>query len=150
MKTIHILHYRTESLLIRVRNYVQENVNSFLVPNIVIILMGCCIAFPLSFITKSNVLIGFVIFPYALFYTKKQRVNYFYLSCAVLLEVLTYAYHLRIFYFFAIAFLMLFIMELFIGEINKLILFLLAFMSPFFEQISVILGFPIRLKLSML
>ncbi|HEY8934516.1 MAG TPA: exosortase N, partial [Cyclobacteriaceae bacterium] len=40
--------------------------------------------------------------------------------------------------------------ELFIGEINKLILFLLAFMSPFFEQISVILGFPIRLKLSML
>jgi exosortase N len=150
MKTIYILNSKTESLINRTRIYIGENINSFLAVNIGIILIGGCIAFPLSFVTKSNVLIGFAIFPFALLYTKKQRLNYLYFCCLVLFEVLTYAYHLRIFYFFAITFLILFLIELFIGKVNKLILFLLAFMSPFFQQISVILGFPIRLKLSTL
>ena len=66
----------------------------------------------------------------------------------VFFGVIAYAYSVRTFYFFMIAFYLLLLLELWIGKIDTIILFLLAFMSPFFHQISVILGFPIRLTLS--
>ncbi len=64
--------------------------------------------------------------------------------------ILAYQYHIRIFYFFALAFFILFITELWIGKVSTLILFLLVFMSPVFQQASIILGFPIRLQISKL
>ncbi|MBY0424924.1 MAG: exosortase N, partial [Cytophagales bacterium] len=57
-------------------------------------------------------------------------------------------YNVRSFYFIGIAFFMLVILEYFLGKINGLVLFLIVFMSPLFEQLSLVLGFPIRLFLS--
>jgi exosortase N len=61
---------------------------------------------------------------------------------------LAFAYNVRIFYFFTIAFFLLFLYEYVLGRVSYVILFLLLFTSPFFEQVAVILGFPIRLQLS--
>lgn len=110
--------------------------------------IGGYIAFPLFFISRPNVLIGVVLFPFALFCNGKQRINYFYLVFMLACASIALLYSLRVFYFFTITFFVLFLIELWSGKVNPLILFLIVFMSPFFKQIAVIMGFPIRLQLS--
>ncbi|HZI25565.1 MAG TPA: exosortase N [Chryseolinea sp.] len=111
-------------------------------------LAGGIIAFPASFFSGTNVLLGCCLLPLAIFFHQKQRLNITYLLLMVFFGVVAYVYSVRTFYFFMIAFYLLFLLELWIGKIDAIILFLMAFMSPFFHQISVILGFPIRLTLS--
>lgn len=113
-----------------------------------IVLIGGCFAFPLSFIVNSNVLLGLALLPVVFFYNDRQRFNYAYVCGFIFFAIIAFHYGVRIFYFFTLAFFILFLIELFIGKVNKLMLFLLVFMSPFFQQITVIIGFPIRLKLS--
>jgi exosortase N len=115
---------------------------------ILLVLAGGAFAFPLSFLVRSNVLIGLILFPFTLFCTGKQRFNYAYCFAILFFGAIAYVYHVRMFYFFTLAFFMLFLIELFVGKTNWLVLFLLVFMSPFFHQAVVILGFPIRLMLT--
>ena len=111
-------------------------------------LAGGIIAFPVTFFSGTNVLLGCCLLPLCIFFNQKQRFNIIYLFLMIFFGVIAYAYGVRTFYFFMIAFYVLLLLELWIGKIDTIILFLLAFMSPFFHQISVILGFPIRLTLS--
>lgn len=97
---------------------------------------------------SSNVLIGFCLFPFALFIDGARRFNYVYLGILAIFLMLAYRYDIKIFYFFALALYILLILEAFAGRINSIILFLIAVASPVFTQISVILSFPIRLTLS--
>ena len=113
-----------------------------------IALAGGIFAFPLSYVAKSNLLVGLCLLPFSVFFHGKQRVNYFYLFLIVFLAWLAYAYNVRIFYFFSLAVYILFLLEYSIGKASHLILFLLVFMSPFFDQVAVITGFPLRLQLS--
>jgi exosortase N len=113
-----------------------------------VLLIGASFAFPLWYVLKTNVLIGLALFPYVLLCNYKQRFNFLYLSCLILFGFIAFYYHVRIFYFFSLSFFVLFLIELWVGKPNRLALFLLAFMSPFFQQVAVILGFPIRLQLS--
>jgi exosortase N len=110
--------------------------------------IGAVAAFPLSYVTAGNVLIGIILFPFALFIQSTTRFNYLYLLFLIVFVTLALLYHLKIFYFFAMVFYLLFAIELVMGRINTLILFLVGVMSPIFLQVAVILGFPIRLKLS--
>jgi exosortase N len=109
---------------------------------------GGAIAFPPDFLTGSNVLIGFCLFPFVLLVKGKQRVNYIYLAIVFLLGLVAYSYTVRTFYFLALFVFILFLLEMYLGQLDRLVLFLLLFMSPFIHQIIVILGFPIRLQLS--
>jgi exosortase N len=109
---------------------------------------GGAFAFTGTFLSGMNVLLGFCLLPFTIFFQEKQRINYFYLMMMILFAVLAFAYSVRMFYFFMLAFYFLLTLERFVGKVNPLILFLFAFMSPFFQQVSVILGFPIRLQLS--
>lgn len=109
---------------------------------------GGAIAFPPYFLSKSNVLIGFCLFPFVLFVSGKQRINYLYLAIVFLLGLVAYIYTVRTFYFLALFLFVLFVLETYWGQLDRLVLFLLLFMSPFVHQIIVILGFPIRLQLS--
>lgn len=109
---------------------------------------GAVAAFPLSYVSNANVLIGACLLPFCVFIQGRPRVNYFYLLMMLLMASLAVIYHVRIFYFFALAFYALFVVELSLGRTGNLVLFLTLFMSPFFEQAGVILGFPIRLQLS--
>jgi exosortase N len=111
-------------------------------------LAGGIAAFPRDYLMAANVLVGLCLFPFALFIDGKTRVNYVYLAPLAIFAVLSYQYDIKIFYFFGLAFYVLFILEFFIGRVNTLILFLVAVASPVFTQISVILSFPIRLVLS--
>jgi len=111
-------------------------------------LAGCIIAFPATFFSGINVLLGCCLLPLGIFFNEKQRFNIIYLFLMIFFGVIAYTCSVRTFYFFMIAFYALFLLELWIGKIDTIILFLLAFMSPFFHQIAVILGFPIRLTLS--
>lgn len=116
--------------------------------SLALIVIGGCFAFPWQFISRPNILIGFVLFPVTLFCNKEQRINRIYLFFMILFAIVSLQYHVRVFYFFTLAFFTLFLIELWLGRINALILFLIMFMSPFFKQIAVIMGFPIRLQLS--
>jgi exosortase N len=106
---------------------------------------GC---FPLSYLTGSNVLIGIFLFPLIIFANGVARFNILYFGVALLFAWLAFTYHHKIFFFFGLAFYFIFLFELFLGRVNTLIVFLVAAMSPVFLQISVIIGFPIRLYLS--
>jgi exosortase N len=150
MKTEFLLTIGNHPWLSRFKPHFSKSINVLLMLYIGIAITGGFFAFPLSFMTKNNVLIGFALFPFVLFYSKKQRFNYLYLTILIFFEILAYLHHIRIFYFFALAFFVLFIAELWIGKVNTLVLFLLAFMSPVFQQAAIILGFPIRLQISKL
>jgi exosortase N len=109
---------------------------------------GAVSAFSLIYVSNSNVLIGIALLPFVVFIDKTARFNYLYLAALIIFGGLALLYDLKIFYFFALAFYLLFLFELLLGKVNVLILFLIAAMSPFFLTIATILGFPIRLKLS--
>jgi exosortase N len=111
-------------------------------------IVGGIFAFPKSFLSGINVLIGFCILPFAVHIIGKTRFNYAYFSFMLLFGIIAFVYGVRMFYFFMLGFYFLFLAELFLGKLNSIILFLMAFMSPFFHQVAVILGFPIRLRLS--
>lgn len=111
-------------------------------------LVGAVAAFPGSYFMLTNVLVGLCIFPFVLFVDGKTRFNYVYLITLSVFCFLAYRYDIKIFYFFALAGYVLFMLEVFVGRINPLVLFLIAVASPVFTQVSVILSFPIRLMLS--
>jgi exosortase N len=122
--------------------------NALLVLLLLIGVIGGVFAFTLSYFSNLNVLIGLCLFPFTLFITGPKRNNLFYVGSMILFAALALMYGVRICYFFSLAFYFLWLIELFVGRLNVLILFLLLFMSPFFIQVVTILGFPLRLMLS--
>jgi exosortase N len=118
-----------------------------LIPMIAIV-AGCVIALPLSFIGRTNLLVGIALFPLSLIITGARGVNFFYLVLMAVFAALSAVYHVRMFFFFMIAFLVLFLVEYKVGKPDRVILFLIGFMTPFFHQVVTILGFPLRLQLS--
>lgn len=111
-------------------------------------MLGGAFAFPHSYFSNTNVLIGLCLLPISFFISGPKRNNYVYVTLFALFAILASLYGVRIFYFFALAFYFLWLFELFLGRLNVLILFLIVFMSPFFIQVITILGFPLRLMLS--
>jgi exosortase N len=122
----------------------------FLILLISVAIVGGIIAFPVAFLTRSNELIGICLLPFVINIHNGKRLNHLFLLLLILFGIAAFVYGVRMFYFFALAFYILWLVEMFIGRINTLTIFLLAFMSPFFSQVSAILGFPIRLQLSQL
>lgn len=120
----------------------------FLFLMILVVGLGGAFAFPLSYLTNSNELIGLCLIPFVVRIQGESRFNYFYLVLFILFGIGSWMYGVRMFYFFSLAFYIFWLIEMFFGVLNILTVFLLGFMSPFFYQISVILGFPIRLQLS--
>jgi len=110
--------------------------------------IGCIAAFPSSYVLASNFLVGLLLIPFVFFVQGPARMNFCYTIIAIAFAVLSIRYQLKIFYYIATAFYVLLIVELFVGKVNTLALFLMGVMSPVFLQIAVILGFPIRLQLS--
>lgn len=113
-----------------------------------VVLVGAVAAFPLSYLSTSNGLLGICLLPYAVFIGGSSRFNFYYFLGAVLFGIIAYYFHVKIFYFLSLAFYFIFLLELFLGKANSLILFLIVLLSPVFQQVTVILGFPIRLQLS--
>lgn len=111
-------------------------------------IVGGVAAFPLSYISNTNVWIGLCLLPFACLVTGETRKNYGYLFLSLVMGGLSLLYGLKLFYFFALAFYGLWLVELMIGRCHPLVLVLVVCMSPAFLQISGILGFPIRLQLS--
>lgn len=117
---------------------------------IVIVLAGGMMAFPQAYFSNLNVLLGAFLLPFAIKVQGTQRTNYPLLTALLFFGIAAALYPVKIFYFFTIAFFILFLVERHIGRINAIVFFLLASMSPFFEQVAGVLGFPIRLYLSSL
>jgi exosortase N len=115
---------------------------------IAISLTGTVMAFPLSYFSNTNVLVGLCLLPFVVIIRQGERFNYLLLALVTATGFVAYVYELRIAYFFALAFFLVFVVELTVGKMSTLIFFLICFMSPFFEQVAVILGFPLRLLLS--
>lgn len=111
-------------------------------------IVGGIAAFPLSYVSNTNVWIGLCLLPFACLITGETRKNYIYLFLSLTMGGLSLLYGLKLFYFFALAFYGLWLVELLIGRCHPLLLVLVVCMSPAFLQISGILGFPIRLQLS--
>src|SRR5688572_14010852 len=80
-------------------------------------LAGGIIAFPAHFFSGINVLLGCCLLPFTIFFYQKQRFNVIYLLLVIFFGIVAYAYSVRTFYFFMIAFYVLFLLELWIGKI---------------------------------
>jgi exosortase N len=120
-------------------------------PVIILLMLGVVggtAAFPADYLKASNVLVGLGLLPFVVFADGQRRINYIYLAALAFFTAAAYAYNVKLFYFFALAMYAMFILEAFVARINMLVLFLVGVASPVFTQISIILGFPIRLVLS--
>jgi exosortase N len=126
------------------------NKHYWVIAVLIVIVIGGIMAFPLNYFSNLNVLLGLCLLPFCIRITGEQRINYFFLFFLLCFGILTALYPVKIFYFFAIAFFICLLLEKHLGRINSIALFLIAFMSPFFEQVAGVLGFPIRLHLSTL
>lgn len=115
---------------------------------LILCLTGAMEAFPLSFILKSNVMIGLGLLPLVLRVRADTRTNYSFLILTILLGILGGYYGVRTFYFLSLLFYLLLITERYFGRVDSIVWFLLLFTAPFFHQIAVIIGFPVRLTLS--
>lgn len=109
---------------------------------------GSLLAFPPDYLRHSNVWLGALLFPLSLQVVGPRRLNGWLLAVTGLLLMLAVVYHVKIFYFFALALAVVVLVEWTYGRVNTLVLFLIVVMSPFFHQVSTILGFPVRLALS--
>ncbi len=110
--------------------------------------VGAIAALPLWYLMTLNCVIGFCLLPFVVHITGKSRWNVFALAGIIALGILSIVYHHKVFYFLALAFAIIFFVDFFVGKVSGLVYFLIVFMSPVFYQVSVILGFPIRLLLS--
>jgi exosortase N len=117
---------------------------------IVLSITGAVFAFPASYLSSTNVALGLVLVPVSLCWSSTKRFNATYLLAMLVFAAISFRYQVKIFYFFALAFYLLMLIELFVGKCDQIILFLILFMSPFFHQVIAIMGFPIRLGLSSL
>lgn len=124
--------------------------HTYFIVCIVLMVVSATFAFPPSYMMKSNVFIGFALLPIVLSPSRERSFNTIWLMAFCFFAFVAWWYAIRIAYFFSIAFLILFMVELLFGRVNKLILFLLVFMSPFFQLLATFVGFPIRLQLSSL
>lgn len=122
--------------------------HAILIVSVFIALCGAFIAFPGSYFSNLNVLLGFCLLPFSIFLHGRRRFNGWYLGIVLATAWLALTFNLRICYFFSLAFYFLFIIELAFGRVGYLASVLVIFMSPFFEQVAVIMGFPVRLQLS--
>ncbi len=108
------------------------------VPIMVLLLMvvaGAAVVFPLSFVTRTNVIIGLILFPFSIFFTGGRRINYFYLALCIASSFMALRFGVRMFYFFLLVFMLLFFLELCIGRLNSLVIFLTPLMSPFLNRL---------------
>jgi exosortase N len=136
------------SLLLQLHNRTGIRINEKLILIIALVLTGAVAAFPLNYVASTNFIIGLLLFPFAFFIQGETRINYLYGGLFVAFGILSFYYQLKIFYFFTLAFYILFTVEFLIGELNTVVLFLLVVMSPVFHHVVAILGFPIRIHLS--
>jgi exosortase N len=129
---------------------IRRNENFLFLVLLVTGIGGGILCFSFSYLYHTNVLLGFILFPFSLQVSGERRSNYFYLLLMVLLATIGLSYGIRIAYFFTLALFVIWLIEHFYGRCSTLVLFLLFFMSPFFTQVTTILGFPLRLQLSQL
>ncbi|MBA4053445.1 MAG: exosortase N [Marivirga sp.] len=137
-----MMKFIASMILIRLKKHL------LLVISLSALIVGGIAAFPWPYLSASNTILGFCLLPFVLFTCGRPRFNFIYLLAAVIFGGIGYIYHVRAFYFLSLAFYMIFVFDLTLGKINSLLLFLTVVMSPVFTQISVIIGFPVRLYLS--
>jgi exosortase/archaeosortase family protein len=88
-----------------------------------------------------------VLAPYVFIFQKAEKSGkYFIFSMACLL--LSVFIHLNSIYFLAVAFGLFFMLESFVGKINRLPFLWIVVISPVFKHFGIVFGFPLRLKLT--
>lgn len=115
---------------------------------VAMVLVGAMAAFPLGYLKSAHSVIGFCVFPFAFFISGKSRFNHYYFLAIIFFGFSAQYYQVKVFYFFSLAFFIFFYVELLFGKLNTVVVFLLAFMSPVFLQLTTIIGFSFRLFLS--
>jgi exosortase N len=99
------------------------------------------------FLWSANLLIGLIFAPY-ICAVEKGKFSFRYFAPALVLIVLAIFIPVRTTIFLALLFTCLFFLENFFGKISAMLLFLLVLISPIFQYISNLIGFPVRLWLS--
>lgn len=128
--------------------FLNQPYRKLLVVLVCLCAVGAIAALPLWYLTTLNCIIGFCLMPFVVHITGKSRWNLFALAVIIVLGILSIVYHHKVFYFLTLAFAIIFLVDFFVGKVSEMVYFLIVFMSPVFYQVSVILGFPVRLILS--
>lgn len=112
--------------------------------------VGAIAAFPIGYISQTNVWLGVALLPFAIFFTGPRRLNYVYLGVALVLCLIASWYGVKLFYFMGLGVFSIFVLESCFGRVNAIAIALVGLASPAFHQFATIIGFPIRLQLSTL
>jgi len=128
--------------------FIQQPNRKLLVILLCLCAIGAVAALPLWYVMTTNCLIGICLVPLVVYTTGSVRFNSLALLAVIAFGILSMIYHHKVFYFLTLALFIVFLVDFFVGRVTGLIYFLIVFMSPVFYQVSVILGFPIRLLLS--
>jgi exosortase N len=115
---------------------------------ILVVAASALVVFPFSFLLRGNFLFGLAIFPWVILSRGPVRLNYWLLALIAIFTAAVWMYQVRMFYFFVLVFSILLAIEFSLGRVHKLVYLLVLVMSPFFSQLTVILGFNFRMKLS--
>jgi exosortase N len=115
---------------------------------VIVLVLGGVFCFPSSYLLHMNVIAGALLFPFTIFITGERRNNFLLIGAVVLFSAFALSMGVRIGYFVALWLSVIWLIEYFIGRCNALVLFQLLFMSPVFTQITTVLGFTLRLKIS--
>ncbi len=128
--------------------FIRQPNQKLLVALLCLCAAGGVVALPLWYVMTTNCLIGLCLLPFVVYTTHTTRCNYFALAAIFVFGAFAMMYHHKVFYFLALSLCIVFLFDFLVGKVTHLIYFLIVFMSPVFYQVSVILGFPIRLLLS--
>src|SRR5687767_12558192 len=89
-----------------------------------IVVAGGAIAFSLPYVSNTNVLVGLCLLPFVCFIQGARGLNFPYLLLVIITASLAYTFNVRIFYFFALACYVMFVIEWGIGSVGRLAPFL--------------------------
>ena len=95
-----------------------------------------------------NFLLGLLAIVVSTQINKENKVSQRFFYASVALALLSVALPVKTILFFALAFAVFFVIETFYGRLNLLPVIILGMMSPFFQYVTNIFSFPIRLYLT--
>jgi exosortase N len=117
------------------------------------LLAACLLAASLRFapdywLMDGPFILGCVVAPYLFIVRQPGQYSYRYAGPAVGLALLAAWVPVKTFGYGAFAFTLLFLLEVRLGRLNPLPVLLLGLLSPVFQYVTEVFGFPIRLQLS--
>jgi len=135
--------------LFRLITFIQHYKSQYIISLFTLGYLGLLIRFLSGYFIIDFIVLGaLLISPYIIKPNNTKKGSLKYLGLSFIFMLLTFLSGVQTFYFFALGTALLFIIESTAGYIDHLPFFLLGLLSPTFKYFNTMLGFPVRLQIS--